>query len=982
MATKKTSNGTDDSKIRRKDGRRPRAGMLAAVGALIILVALGLLPATTFTASAAPAGQSDVATQSAANVCSDGFYACWMGNNGYWLGQRPLNQVIMPGSHDTGTYGFGSLTYERTQDSDLYTQLVAGAREFDIRAKPSADGSKLVINHGGSNSDLDLQSLFDGLARFTKSPGAERELIYIKMSDGGNDNAQLYQRYCNDFTNTFGGIVLTPAQLLATDAGAVQAGAEQTFRSLNEIWALPNQPRIMVDWGRCGRSTVQYGDYYANQVLAPCISYADGYALNGRRNQQETGGEAVPYNGCLGIVGLGSFVPGVYVLYAQQSGFVPGLGTSIEAQYQVLRAITSWYRDRTNSAPGYLNYISGDFIDHPFNGVTVVSTAVALNLPTDTDRYAGGPQIAVAQLAPLNGQVQIELTCHLPSGLGGSLKQLNQPDSADNPQRSTLIVTDPQAGASFQCRDNSNRVARLVLDPVTATVGPVVPDPRNSAVASVAIAFDRDVTGVTLSDLQLTRNGNPVALTGATLTGSGASYTLGNLTGLTTTNGAYTLTLVASGSGIESATDSNFLVTNASDTWTMDTVGPTVTIVQASGQADPTSAGPILFTAVFSKPVTGFSGADINFTGSTTPGTLTATVSGSGTTYTVSIGGMTGSGTVVASIPGSVATDLAGNGNAAATFTFKYDATPPTGVVGTPDRPANTNGWYNAPVTVTFSGTDAMSGIASCTSTTYSGPDSAAASVSGTCTDKAGNTSAPASFTFKYDTTAPTNVVGTPDRGPDSNGWYNHAVTVSLSTTDTSLSGIASCTSTTYSGPDSAAATVAGSCTDTAGNVGQGSFGPIKIDTTAPTVTYTGNAGTYTVDQMVSITCTALDNLSGVASSTCQNITAPAYSFALGANTFTATATDKAGNAMTTPTSTSFTVTVSATALNKVIGRLVTNPSVAASLQEHVNAIASAPNANAKAGKLNAFINAVNAQTGKSITSANAAILIALAKAL
>ncbi len=51
------------------------------------------------------------------------------------------------------------------------------------------------------------------------------------------------------------------------------------------------------------------------------------------------------------------------------------------------------------------------------------------------------------------------------------------------------------------------------------------------------------------------------------------------------------------------------------------------------------------------------------------------------------------------------------------------------------------------------------------------------------------------------------------------------------------------------------------------------------VDTIAPVVTYTGNAGTYTVDQAVSITCAATDIGSGVASTTCQNVSGPAYSF-------------------------------------------------------------------------------------------------------
>jgi hypothetical protein len=55
---------------------------------------------------------------------------------------------------------------------------------------------------------------------------------------------------------------------------------------------------------------------------------------------------------------------------------------------------------------------------------------------------------------------------------------------------------------------------------------------------------------------------------------------------------------------------------------------------------------------------------------------------------------------------------------------------------------------------VTWSGSDATSGIAGCTSAAYQGPDAAPASVSGSCTDVAGNSSS-TSFAFQYDATPP-----------------------------------------------------------------------------------------------------------------------------------------------------------------------------------------------------------------------------------
>ena len=103
-------------------------------------------------------------------------------------------------------------------------------------------------------------------------------------------------------------------------------------------------------------------------------------------------------------------------------------------------------------------------------------------------------------------------------------------------------------------------------------------------------------------------------------------------------------------------------------TVTIDRTAPTVTINQAVGQADPTNASPINFTATFSEQVTGFATGDVTIAG-TSGGTKTGTVSGGPTTYLVAVTGMTISGTVTATIPAGRATDLAGNNNTASTST-------------------------------------------------------------------------------------------------------------------------------------------------------------------------------------------------------------------------------------------------------------------------------------------------------------------------
>lgn len=112
-----------------------------------------------------------------------------------------------------------------------------------------------------------------------------------------------------------------------------------------------------------------------------------------------------------------------------------------------------------------------------------------------------------------------------------------------------------------------------------------------------------------------------------------------------------------------------------------------VTINQGSGQSDPAAFPPIVFDVVFAEPVTGFATGDVSLSG--TAGATTATVTEvapmDGTTYQVDVTGMTGDGTVIATIAAGVCTSVAtGAPNAASTSsdnTVTYAAfNPITGV--------------------------------------------------------------------------------------------------------------------------------------------------------------------------------------------------------------------------------------------------------------------------------------------------------------
>jgi hypothetical protein len=155
----------------------------------------------------------------------------------------------------------------------------------------------------------------------------------------------------------------------------------------------------------------------------------------------------------------------------------------------------------------------------------------------------------------------------------------------------------------------------------------------------------------------------------------------------------------------------------------------------------------------------------------------------------------------------------------------------------------------------------------------------------------------------------------------------------------------------------------------------------VNLDSRAPVVTYTGG-GTYTVDQTVDVECSASDPTpgSGLASDTCVNVSGPAYTFALGVHTLSATATDVAGNVGSG--STTFTIVVTFASLENLVARFSSDPSVTSGLNNKLEAAANAKNAKTRGNQLDAFQNQVRAQTGKALTADEAAVLTSLADAL
>lgn len=134
-------------------------------------------------------------------------------------------------------------------------------------------------------------------------------------------------------------------------------------------------------------------------------------------------------------------------------------------------------------------------------------------------------------------------------------------------------------------------------------------------------------------------------------------------------------------------------------------------------------------------------------------------------------------------------------------------------------------------------------------------------------------------------------------------------------------------------------------------------------DTAAPTITFSGNAGSYGILDQVAIACSVSDAGSGVATSVCPTVNTRAYTLPLGVTTLTATATDVAGNTATATTS--FTITVTSTDLCALARELV---------PRHATPLC----AQLRSGT-RAFANHLKAQRGKQVPTDVADLLARLA---
>jgi hypothetical protein len=216
------------------------------------------------------------------------------------------------------------------------------------------------------------------------------------------------------------------------------------------------------------------------------------------------------------------------------------------------------------------------------------------------------------------------------------------------------------------------------------------------------------------------------------------------------------------------------------------------------------------------------------------------------------------------------ARDNAGNQETAKTLTVRIDKTPPTVAFGAAAPTPNAAGWNNTNVSISFTASDSLSGVAA------TGPgvsplvltaEGTAVTGTVTVTDLAGNTSSVTSPAVKIDKTPPT-IAGSRSPAANSFGWNKTAVTETFLCAD-GLSGAAACTPSTIVGTEGTNQSVTGTAVDRAGNAATITVGGINIDKTPPTIAglpLTGCSLWPPNHRLVQVAVvTASDGLSGLA---------------------------------------------------------------------------------------------------------------------
>jgi hypothetical protein len=195
----------------------------------------------------------------------------WMADQKDIIGQRPLRQVVIPGSHDAATYedpscpagecwpwGPIEAAYAQAQSQDVTAQLQAGSRYLDLRFTywDGEAGKDFFVFHGtapiGNDPDpnpsyLRMGKVLYDILVWINQPGHEREIVWLDMDLYREWRGPSLSKAICDATL---GWELAQGKVL--QSSMLPPYTALTDMSMNEIWTLPGHPQIIVTgWSSC-----------------------------------------------------------------------------------------------------------------------------------------------------------------------------------------------------------------------------------------------------------------------------------------------------------------------------------------------------------------------------------------------------------------------------------------------------------------------------------------------------------------------------------------------------------------------------------------------------------------------------------------------------------------------------------------------------------------------------------------------------------
>ena len=292
----------------------------------------------------------------------------WMADQKDIIGQRPLRQVVIPGSHDAATYEDPSCPagecwawdgiqagYSVAQSQGVTAQLNAGSRYLDLRfsyADQEGYGGKNFYNFHGldKNGNPNLSYLQMGVVLYAidtwiNQPGHEREIVWLDMAVIREDQGQSQSKTICDQN-----LGWELAQGKVFQSSMLPPNTALSDMSMNEIWALPGHPQIIVTgWSSCtGDDPMTKGATYANTCGAEAIWDKLFPELESRT---DPGGNLVTGAYNLGVQAT-PYGSDYCILYVRD--------LATEQSCPLDNLLTLGYTARAN-----LNVVSGDFLGDP-----------------------------------------------------------------------------------------------------------------------------------------------------------------------------------------------------------------------------------------------------------------------------------------------------------------------------------------------------------------------------------------------------------------------------------------------------------------------------------------------------------------------------------------------------------------------------------------------------------------------------------------